>query len=142
MRSVRAGLPFRRLPRMVIKQMARFVIMWLNAFPCRNGVSNTFSPRTIITGTTMSYRLHARLPFGAHAEIHDNPDPSNLTSVARTSPALCCGPTGDHRGTYTAAGGRPSTGLRQRRSAAGVCEFPRLDEVRPGSTSMPSCDRS
>ena len=100
MRSVRAGLPFRRLPREVIKQMARFVVMWLNAFPCKNGISNTFSPRTIITGTTMSYRLHARLPFGAYAEIHDNPDPSNLTNVARTSPALCCGPTGDHRGTY------------------------------------------
>ena len=99
-RAIRAGLPFSRLPRKVIVQMVRFAALWLNAFPCRNGISRIFSPRTIVTGLTMSYRLHCRLPFGAHAEVHDNPSPSNLTDVARTAPAICCGPTGNHRGTY------------------------------------------
>jgi hypothetical protein len=99
-RSLRAGLPFRRLPRRVIIEAVTFVMFWLNSFPARGGVSCIYSPRTIIMGTTVSQRLHCRLPFSSYAEVHDNPSLLNLTNVNRTTPALCLGPTGNERGTY------------------------------------------
>ena len=63
-------------------------------------MSQTYSPRTILLGTTVSQRLHCRLPFGSLAEMHDNPAITNVTRTMRTTPALCMGPTGNQRGTY------------------------------------------
>ena len=99
-RSIRAGLPFRRLPRWVLIKMVTFVMFWFNSFSPKGGVSRIYSPCTIVMGTTVSQRLHCRLPFGSYAEVHDNPSPSNLTNIHRTTPALCLGPTGNERGTY------------------------------------------
>ena len=99
-RSIRAGLPFRRLPRWVLIKMVTFVMFWFNSFSPKGGVSRIYSPCTIVMGTTVSQRLHCRLPFGSYAEVHDNPSPSNLTNIHRTTPALCIGPTGNERGTY------------------------------------------
>ena len=100
-RSIRAGLPFRRLPRRVLIDMVTFVMFWLNLFPPRGGISRIYSPRTIVMDTTVSQRLHCRLPFGfgSYAEVHDKPSLSNFTNVHRTTPALCLGPTGNERGT-------------------------------------------
>ena len=99
MRSIRVGLPFWRLPRRVLIKMVTFVMFWLNSIPPKGGVSRIYSPRTIVMGTTVSQRLHCRLPFGSYAEVHDNPPPSNITNVHCTTPALCLGPTGNERGT-------------------------------------------
>ena len=93
-RSIRAGLPFRRLPRWVLIKMVTFVMFWFNSFSPKGGVSRIYSPCTIVMGTTVSQRLHCRLPFGSYSEVHDNPPPSNLTNIHRTTPALCLGPMG------------------------------------------------
>ena len=43
-------LPFKRLPARMVIELVRRAVFWLNAFPHQNGVSDTMSPRTIITG--------------------------------------------------------------------------------------------
>ena len=72
--------------------------LWLNVFPPKGGVS-TISPRTLITGVKFDYTKHCKLPFGAYAQVHEEPSPSN-SQVARTVGAICLGPTGNQQGGY------------------------------------------
>jgi hypothetical protein len=75
------------------------VVLWLNAFPPSSGVSSTYSPRTIMTGTTLDYNKHCRLPFGAYVETHEDNGATN-TMVERTRGAICLGPTANFQGSY------------------------------------------
>ena len=33
------------------------------------GVSKVYSPRTIMTGTTLDYAKHCKIPFGSHCQV-------------------------------------------------------------------------
>ncbi|EJK61698.1 hypothetical protein THAOC_17766, partial [Thalassiosira oceanica] len=99
MRALRATMPFRALPRVIIAELYRFVKMWLNAVPSRSGVSRVFSPRQIVTGTKLDGSKHAPAMFGERCEVFDSPDPSNRTDVARTTPAIFLGSSGNASGT-------------------------------------------
>jgi hypothetical protein len=50
MRAIYNTLPFNHVPPRIIIKMAKHAVYWLNAFPHPNGVSETLSPRSIITG--------------------------------------------------------------------------------------------
>ena len=68
-------------------------------FPPPKGGVSTISPRTLITGVKFDYTKHCKLPFGAYAQVHEEPLPSN-SQVARTVGANCLGPTGNQQGGY------------------------------------------
>ena len=55
-RSTYNTLPFSRVPSVMIVELMRQAVMWLNAFPVSSGVSDTISPRTIMTGTTLDFK--------------------------------------------------------------------------------------
>ena len=101
-RALRAGLPYKQLPYVVSRYLIRFIIMWLNAFPPRGGVSRSYGPRTVVLGTRLDYKLHCRLPFGAYAQVHDVPDPrfSSSVDLDRTTGGISLGPSGNQRGGY------------------------------------------
>jgi len=99
-RAVQSSMPYTRIPRRVLIELVAFCVFWLNSSPPKGGVSRSYSQRTILLGTTVSQRLHCRLPFGSYAEVHDSPSPSNDTGTPRTTPSRCLGPTGNSRGTY------------------------------------------
>jgi hypothetical protein len=92
-------LPFKNLPSRMIIELIHFLVLWLNAFPPSSGVSITYSPRTIMTGTTLDYNKHCRLPFGAYVETHEENDPTN-TMAERTIGVICLGPTANFQGSY------------------------------------------
>ena len=117
--------------------MVTCVIFWLNSFPPKGGVSRIYSPRTIVMGTTVSQRLHCRLPLGSYAEVHDKPPPSNLPNVHRTTPALCLGPTGNKRGTYRFFGLTTGAVLRRYQWE----ELPITPTIVDRVHDMASCDR-
>jgi hypothetical protein len=98
-RDIVSTLPFKNLPGRMIIELIHFVVLWLNAFPPSSGVSNTYSPRTIMTGTTLEYNKHYRLPFGTYVETHEENDPTN-TIVERTRGSICLGPTANFQGSY------------------------------------------
>jgi hypothetical protein len=52
-----------------------------------------------MTGTTLDYKKHCRLPFGAYVETHEVNKPSN-TLKERTRAAICLGPTANFQGSY------------------------------------------
>ena len=98
-RSVYNTLPFAHVPSAVIVELMRQCVMWLNAFPVASGVSDTISPRTIMTGTTLDYKKHCRLEFGSYCETHEHPDKTNDMDP-RSLPSLNLGPTGNLQGTH------------------------------------------
>ena len=44
------GLPFRRIPQLMLKELVFASVKWLNLFPAVDGISKTMSPYTIMTG--------------------------------------------------------------------------------------------
>ena len=44
------GLPFKRLPKLLIQELIYHAAKGLNQFPTKNGISDTLSPLTILTG--------------------------------------------------------------------------------------------
>jgi hypothetical protein len=72
-------------------------VFWLNAFPHADGVSDTLSPRYLLTGQHLDYRKHVRLEFGAYVQTHE--DHTN-NMAARTVGAICLGPSGNEQGGH------------------------------------------
>ena len=54
-------LPYKHIPKLMIKELVTLCTNRLNWFPAKNRISSTYSPMTIITGKTIEYkkRLYA-----------------------------------------------------------------------------------
>ena len=98
-RSERCTLPYTKIPPTVIKELVKFCNMWLNSFIIKGGVSNTLSPRCLLTGRSLDYNLHCKIPFGAYAHVNQYSTPRN-SDKPRTVATICLGPTGNAQGTY------------------------------------------
>ena len=98
-RATTSTLPFKHYPKLVKIALISHAVIWLNMFPHADGLSNTLSPRTIMTGTVADFRTHCRVPFGAYCEVHNEPSPSN-TETPRTSPAIALTGSGNRQGSY------------------------------------------
>ena len=75
-----------------------FVMLWLNAFPVKSGVSETFSPREILLRWRMDAKKYCRVLPGSYCEVHEDPNPTN-TNVSRTHKGIALGPTGNLPGS-------------------------------------------
>ncbi|KAL7447657.1 hypothetical protein ACHAXS_000045 [Conticribra weissflogii] len=95
-RAMTAGLPYQRMPKRVLIELVNFVVFWLNAFPAKNGVSDTMSPREIVTRQPIDYAKHCKAKFGSYCEVYDDPVPLNMM-MPRTQSAICLGPTGNFK---------------------------------------------
>lgn len=97
MRSTFNALPFKRFPARMVIESAKREVFWLNAFPNTNGISKTLSPRTIITGDTLSYTRHCKFDFGEYVQTHEQHGNDMST---RTVGALALRPTGNMQGGF------------------------------------------
>ena len=59
-RYIRIKLPHKRTHKQMIIELLKFVVVWLNTFHVNSGVSATFSPQTIMTGTTLDWKKHCK----------------------------------------------------------------------------------
>ena len=84
-RSVWNNLKFDHLLNVMIVELTRKVVMWFNALHVAGGVSGTYSPQSIMTGTTFDFTKHIRIEFGAYVETHKSPQPTN-TMDTQTMP--------------------------------------------------------
>ena len=96
-RGIYCTLPFHKIPRCLIIEMLYVANYWLNMFPRKGGISQTMSPRTLLTGLTMYYNRHCRLEFGEYVQTHEEHDNS---LNPRTIGALVLHPTGNVQGGY------------------------------------------
>jgi hypothetical protein len=91
------SVPFCRFPVLMIKEMVTSCVFWLNMFPSHDGVSDTLSPRALMTGYTLDYAKHCRLEFGSYIQTHEEHD--NLMA-SRTTGAIALRTTGKRQGGY------------------------------------------
>jgi hypothetical protein len=99
LRSSVHGLPFKRLPKLMVRELASDAVRCLNQFPWKNGVSDTMSPTSIITGKPTPDFQQMRIEFGSYAQVFEENNPTN-TPKARSLGAIALTPTGNAQGDY------------------------------------------
>ena len=91
-------LPFPLIPQLVIVHIVYNVIMWLNPFPPKNGITRGFSPRELVTGRTLDFRKDCRADVGAYVEASPDHIVTN-TNIDRTDSCIALGPSGNRQGS-------------------------------------------
>ena len=82
------GLPFKRLPKIIVRHMVTNATRCLNQFPRKKGISSTMSPATIVTGVGTPDYHRMKLEFGAYVQVFEDSEPTN-TRRARSNGCHC-----------------------------------------------------
>ncbi|KAG7373060.1 hypothetical protein IV203_033784 [Nitzschia inconspicua] len=96
-RSVYVTLPFRHIPRLMVKRLVANAVLWWNALPAPDSVSDVHSPRYLLVGNELTYDKHVRLEFGSYVQTHEV---HTSEMRQRTLGAICLGPTGNSQGGH------------------------------------------
>jgi hypothetical protein len=75
-RATRHRLPFQRIPKLLTINIVLNVVKLLNFFPPKGGISDTLSPKTIMSGETLDYKKHLSLQVGQYCQVHEEENPS------------------------------------------------------------------
>jgi hypothetical protein len=70
-RSTIHGMPYHRLPRTIVKELASMAARTLNSFPYPDGISDTLSPANIVTGAPKPDYKTLPLEFGTYVQVYD-----------------------------------------------------------------------
>ncbi len=70
----------------------------LNYFPVKGGVSDHYSPKTIMSGQTLNYK-QCSLPVGTYCQVHEE-DGQRNSLMARTLGAISAGPSSNQQGGH------------------------------------------
>ena len=97
-RGIVGTLPFEFIPWRLKMEFIYFVVLWLNAFPAKSGISATYSPQELLVHWKLDYKKHCRVLPGTYCKTHNEPVPSN-TITPRTHECIACGPTGNLQGS-------------------------------------------
>ena len=73
-RSQYQRLPFKAIPKVMVKALVMEATKKLNFFPPKGGVSQYYSPRMILHQTQLDYNKHFQYEFGSFVQAH-NDDP-------------------------------------------------------------------
>jgi hypothetical protein len=73
----RHSLPFERITKLMTIQLLTF-------FSTKGGVSDTLSPKTIMSGDTLDFKKHPRLQIGQYCQVHEEETPRN-SQIAPTN---------------------------------------------------------
>lgn len=96
-RCVYNTMPFNKIPGRMVAELIYYCVFWLNTFPAHDGISDTLSPRSIVTGSNIDFNKHCKLEFGAYVQAHEEHD---NTMATRTTGAIALRPTGNAQGGY------------------------------------------
>ena len=61
--------------------MVKFIVLWINSLPSNGGLSTTISTREIIKITTLYFKRHFKVEFGAYCKTHEDNSPTNTMLV-------------------------------------------------------------
>ena len=89
-------LPYKRIPKRMTIRMVYTAVFWINAFPQKEGISDTISPRTIMTGLKPTM-AHAKYQFGEYFQTHET---SRNDMTECTLDAIFVGPVGNPQGGF------------------------------------------
>ena len=63
-------LPYKAIPRAMIRYLAMTQTAQLNLFPVKGGVSPYYSPRHLLGLPSLDYTRHCQVPFGAFVQAN------------------------------------------------------------------------
>jgi hypothetical protein len=98
-RATPHSLPFERIPKIMTVHIVLNVVKLQSFFPTKGGVSETLSPKTIMSGETLDYKKHLSLQIGQYCQVHEEDNPSN-NQLARTKGEFFLGPSGNLQGGF------------------------------------------
>jgi hypothetical protein len=98
-RTTRHSLTFETIHKLMTIHIVLNVVKLLNFFPTKGGVSDTMSPKTIMSGETLDFKKHLSLHIGQYCQVHEEDTPRN-SQVARTKGAISLGPSGNLQGGF------------------------------------------
>jgi Reverse transcriptase (RNA-dependent DNA polymerase) len=98
-RAALHALPYKRLPKEMIKGVVRLAVKALNQFPAEDGISDVLSPVTIVTGLPAPDYNHIQLDFGEYVTVFEDNNPTN-TTAPRVVDAIALHHTGNAQGGY------------------------------------------
>jgi hypothetical protein len=98
-RATRHILPFVRIPKLMTIHIVLNVVKLLIFFPSKGVVSDTLSPKTIMSGETLDFKKHLSLQIGQYCQVHEEDTPRN-SQVARTKGTISLGPSGNIQGGF------------------------------------------
>jgi hypothetical protein len=75
------------------------VVKLLNLFPTKGGVSDTLSPKTIMSGETLDCKKHLSLQIGQYCQVNEEDNPRN-SHIARTKGEISLGSSGNLQGGF------------------------------------------
>ena len=98
-RSTIHGLPYKRYPKLMMIKLVGTTMHELNQVPNMNGISDSMSPITIVTGQQMVNYRDLKASYGAYAQVHESNDIANNTHP-RTVGAIALGISPNRSGYY------------------------------------------
>ncbi len=101
-RGILNTLPFKKLPQIILIELMYHVMLWLNAFLTKSGVSKTLSPHKIVSRQKLDFTKHCKAQFGTNCKAHNEPTLTN-TMVPCLTPVIILGPTGILQGPYSSS---------------------------------------
>jgi hypothetical protein len=99
-RSTVHGLPYKRLPNLLVRELVKHSVTCLNQLPADDGLSDTLSPHTIMTGKPNPDYNDLKLEFGAYVQVFEPTTFSTNTLRSRTTGAVALTHTGNAQGDY------------------------------------------
>ena len=57
-------IPFQTIPTMVLIYVVYNLVLWINVFPMRFGITGGFSPQHVVTGLTVFFLRHYQFNVG------------------------------------------------------------------------------
>ncbi len=97
-RGLLATLPFSHMPRRMKIKFVYFIMLWLNAFPVKSGISATYLPRELILCWRLDYKKYCRVLPGTYCKVCNEPVPTNMMAW-RMHKCIALGPTGNLQGS-------------------------------------------
>ena len=99
LRSMLAGMPYKKIPRHFKRKLVLTCITMLNVVPRDASVSDTLSPMELLSGRSLDFKKNCVLPPGAYCLVHEEGIPRN-SMRERATGAIAIGPTTNLQGSY------------------------------------------
>ena len=91
------SVPYRRIPKLMVRSLGIGNCEWLNAFPVADGISSCYSASAMIDGKGAPDGSKLGPPFGSYAQVYDGTDNS---MEPRTVGAVALRPSNSRGGHY------------------------------------------
>jgi hypothetical protein len=80
-RAVYHRLPYKALPRIMLRYLAVTQANQLNLFPVKGGVSTYYRPCMILNQENLDYAKHCSVPFGAYVQANHETNRTNSNAT-------------------------------------------------------------